>query len=77
MNWQLELWTRPPNGKLLHVTFDPGEMVVFYRDARKVYGVDRLWLVASDGNWINWEVDYKWLRKYSLQVKEQAFGDTT
>ena len=65
MQYQFELWT---NETLLHSTEDAGEMVIHYRDARKVYKPDDLQLIAlvpsEFGTPYEWKVDYSWLVDY-------------
>lgn len=55
-----ELWKR--EGPLLHYTADPAEMVIYYKDALRVYEASQLQLLVSD-QWRVFKMDYQELRE--------------
>jgi len=55
-----ELWVL--GGPLLHFTADPAEMVVYYKDALRVYEANQLQVLVSD-EWRVFEMNYQQLRE--------------
>lgn len=68
-----ELWLKDNGGTtFLHVSDDPGELYVMYKDALRVYSKEDLILTVSERDSEVYIIDVVWLRRAVLNQSQRT-----